>query len=128
MARDNVRILKNSFYVYGRLLFTMFLTLYTSRIVLAKLGVEDYGTYNIVAGITVMFASIKSMFASAVQRFYNFEIGKEDDKERINLIFNIGLRIHIIGAIVLFCLLELIGPWLITNKFNNNIDNGISSL
>ncbi len=118
MARDNVRILKNSFYVYGRLLFTMFLTLYTSRVVLAKLGVEDYGTYNIVAGITVMFASIKSMFASAVQRFYNFEIGKEDDEVRLNLIFNIGLRIHVFGAIVLFCLLELIGPWLIANKLD----------
>ena len=118
MARDNSKILKNSLYVYGRLLFTMFLTLYTSRVILEKLGVEDYGTYNIVTGITVMFASIKSMFASAVQRFYNFEIGKGDCIDRINLVFNIGLKIHIYGAFVLFCVLELIGPWLISNKLD----------
>ena len=118
MARDNSKILRNSIYVYGRLLFTMFLTLYTSRVVLEKLGVEDYGTYNIVAGITVMFASIKSMFASAVQRFYNFEIGKGDNKDRINLVFNIGLKIHIYGALVLFCVLEMIGPWLISNQLD----------
>ena len=123
MARDNAKILKNSLYVYGRLLFTMFITLYTSRVVLTNLGIEDYGTYNIVAGITVMFASIKGMFASAIQRFYNFEIGRGNSTDKINLIFNIAFKIHIAGAIILFLILELLGPWLISYKLDIPVEN-----
>ena len=118
MVRDNKRIIKNSMYIYGRLIFTMFVTLYTSRIILQQLGVEDYGTYNVIAGITVMFASIRAMFASALQRFFNFEIGQSNDTERINKIFNIGLSFHIAGALLLVLILEPMGYWLINYQLD----------
>ena len=61
----------------------MFINLYTSRIVLEQLGVTDFGTYSIVAGITALFSSIRTLFSSAIQRYYNYEIGYSNDYEKI---------------------------------------------
>ena len=73
---NNKRIAKNTILLYFRMLFLMGISLYTSRVVLNTLGVEDYGIYNVVGGIVAMFGFINSSMASATQRFITFALGK----------------------------------------------------
>ena len=123
MALNNKKILKNSAIVYIRLIVTMLINLYTSRIVLEQLGVTDFGTYNIVAGITALFSSIKTLFSSAIQRYYNYEIGYSNSPKKINTIFCLGFYIHLIFAIILTISLEIVGIWLLNNKLDIPIEN-----
>lgn len=101
----------------------MLINLYTSRIVLEQLGVTDFGTYNIVAGITALFSSIKTLFSSAIQRYYNYEIGYSNSPKKINTIFCLGFYIHLIFAIILTISLEIVGIWLLNNKLDIPIEN-----
>ena len=73
---ENNRIAKNTLMLYFRMFITMAVGLYTSRIVLAILGVQDYGIYNVVAGIVAMFSFLSGAMATASQRFFAFELGK----------------------------------------------------
>lgn len=95
----------------------MIIGIYTSRVLLASLGVDDYGIYNLVAGIVAMFASLKGVFASSIQRFLNFAKGLKD-VEQENKIFNLSLLIHFGIAIVFALIVECIGVWLILEKLN----------
>ena len=72
---NNKRIAKNTLMLYFRMLFNMVVSLFTARIVLIELGVEDFGIFNVVGGIIGMFTFINSSMASATQRFLNFELG-----------------------------------------------------
>lgn len=72
--------------LYIRMLFGMLVSLYTSRVVLQTLGVEDYGIYNVVGGVVAMFSMISSSLSSAVGRFLTFELGR-NDLERLKKIF-----------------------------------------
>ncbi len=116
-AQNNRRIAKNTFYLYLRMGITMLVQLYTSRIVLQALGIEDYGIYNIVGSVVVMFSFISGPLGTATQRFYNFELGKKDGGN-LNTIFNISLYCFLILALVMFLLVELGGVWYISNKMN----------
>ena len=116
-AQNNRRIAKNTFYLYLRMGITMMVQLYTSRIVLQALGIEDYGIYNIVGSVVVMFSFISGPLGTATQRFYNFELGKKDGGN-LNTIFNISLYCFLILALVMFLLVELGGVWYISNKMN----------
>lgn len=93
----------------------MLVQLYTSRVVLASLGVDNYGIYNVVASFIVAFAFIKGPLNSATQRFLNFEMGKRDF-DKVNLIFNISLRIYAILALILIIIIGFSGEWFINNK------------
>ena len=75
-SENNKRIAKNTFLLYFRMLFTMGVSLYTSRVVLNTLGVEDFGIYNVVGGVVVMFSFLNSSLATATQRFLNYEMGQ----------------------------------------------------
>lgn len=86
MATNKKRIAKNTVMLYFRMILVMATTLFTTRIVLKNLGVEDYGIYNVVAGIVSMFAFLNSSMAGATQRFLSFELGI-NDAQRINLVF-----------------------------------------
>ena len=79
---------------------TMLVQLYTSRIVLNALGVDDYGIYNIVGSVIVAFSFISGPLGAATQRFYNFELGK-NNKENVNSVFNHSLVIYLILSIIL---------------------------
>lgn len=70
------RIAKNTLMLYVRMLFGMLVSLYTSRVVLQALGVEDYGIYNVVGGVVAMFYMISNSLSSSVSRFLTFELGK----------------------------------------------------
>ena len=75
---NNQRKAKNTILLYFRMFLTMIVTLYTSRIVLNVLGVEDFGIYNVVGGVVTMFTFINSAMAGATQRFLTFELGKQN--------------------------------------------------
>ena len=77
-SADNKRIAKNTFLLYLRMLFNMVVSLYTSRIILKILGVDDFGIYNVVGGIIVMFTFLNSAMAASTQRFLSFELGKRE--------------------------------------------------
>ena len=88
----------------------MLVSLYTSRVVLDALGVEDYGIYNVVGGIVVLFTFINNAMVSSTQRYLNYEIGR-NDFEQTRYVFSISLNIHILIAIFILILSETIGLW-----------------
>lgn len=73
---NNRRIAKNTLLLYVRMLLTMGVSLYTSRVVLDALGVEDYGIYNVVGGVVAMFSFFNGSMTAATQRFLSYAIGK----------------------------------------------------
>ncbi len=96
---------------------TMGVGLFTSRLVLQALGVEDYGIYGLVGGIVTMFSFLNSAMSSATQRYLSFDIGK-GDTERLQKTFNATLNIHILIAGVILILAETIGLWFVNYKLN----------
>lgn len=111
-ASNNRRIAKNTFFLYGRMLVVMGLTLYTSRVILKALGFDDFGIYNLVAGMTMMFAFFTSSLSNATQRFLNIEHGRHD-LNRARKIFNISAKIYLLLSIGIILVAEIIGIWLI---------------
>lgn len=114
-AENTKRIAKNTLMLYVRMLFTMVVSLYTSRVILSALGVVDYGINDSVGGLVGMFSIISSSLSAAVSRFLTFELGKED-KENLKRIFSTSVLIHICLALVVFALMESIGVWFLINK------------
>lgn len=110
-------IIKNTGFLYTRLLLTMFLAFYTSRVILQVLGVNDFGVYSVVGSVTATFASLKTVFSEAVLRYLNFEkgLGNQDNVQKV---FALSLYIHIVVAILFFIIVEFVGLWLIYNKLN----------
>ena len=117
MSSDNGRIIKNTVFMYFRLLFGMAVTLYTSRVVLHVLGVDDFGIYNVVGGVVVLFTFINQAMATATQRYFSYELGKKENRE-ISKIFTISIRIHLWVALIVFLLAETIGLWFINGHMN----------
>lgn len=107
---NNKRIAKNTVLLYIRTLFVMVISLYTSRVVLQVLGVEDYGIYQVIGGLVAMFSVISASLSSAVSRFITFELGT-GDKERLKRIFATSIVIQIVIAFVVFIVAEVIGMW-----------------
>lgn len=109
-AENTQRLAKNTLMLYGRMLFGMLVSLYTSRVILRALGVEDFGIYNVVGGLVAMFQMISSSLSSAASRFLTFEIGKGDTK-KLKSIFSTSLLIHFALAFLIVILTEGIGVW-----------------
>ena len=114
-TENNKRIAKNTIFLYIRMMLIMIVSLYTSRVILAELGVEDYGIYNVVGGIVMMFSFLNACMSSATQRFLTFELGK-NNQGLVNDIFSASLNIHIILGIVIIVFAEVVGVWMINNK------------
>lgn len=114
---NNKRIAKNTLMLYVRMLFLMVVQLYTSRVILKVLGVEDFGIYNIVGGIVVAFSFLNSALASATQRYLNYELGT-GDLEKLRHVFSSSIYAHILIIICIFILSETIGLWFINIKLN----------
>ena len=112
---NNKRIAKNTLFLYFRMLFTMGVSLYTSRVVLNTLGVEDYGIYNVVGGVITMFAFINGAMSSATQRFLTFTLGKGDEVQ-LQKFFSTSIQIHAIISLIVILLGETIGIWFLMEK------------
>lgn len=111
----NKRIAKNTLMLYIRMLLSMVVSLYTSRVVLEVLGVEDYGIYGVVGGVVAMFSFLNAAMSSATSRFLTFEMGRGDE-QRLKDTFSSALIIHIGIALVVFALAETVGLWFLNNK------------
>lgn len=118
MPSENTRrIAKNTAMLYIRMLLIMAVTLYTSRLVLNVLGVEDFGIYNVVGGVVMMFAFLNGAMAQSTQRFLSFEIGR-NNKEQLKKVFSLSVTIHIGIAILILVLAETLGLWFLNTKMN----------
>lgn len=114
VSSDNKRIAKNTIYLYIRMFFALIINLYTSRIVLRTLGVEDYGVYNVVAGFVSLFGFLNATLSSSVQRFYNYEETHRGKDGFVN-VYVTSLIIHAVIAFLLLVLLETVGLWYVNN-------------
>ena len=114
-SENNKRIAKNTMMLYFRMLLTMGVSLYTSRVVLNTLGVQDYGIYNIVGGVIVMFGFLNSSMSGATSRFLTFELGL-GDYEKLKKTFSAALTVHFIIAGIILILGETIGLWWLETK------------
>lgn len=112
---DNKRIAKNTAMLYVRMFFTMAVTLYTSRVVLRILGVEDFGIYNVVGGIVTMLAFLKGALTTSTIRFLTYELGRKD-YERLQHVFSASMTILVAIGIIIFLLAETVGLWFLLNK------------
>ena len=113
--KNNKRIAKNTFVLYVRMLFLMAISLYTSRVILEALGVEDFGVYNVVGGFVALFGILCKSLSSAASRFLNFEMGR-GDKDRLTKVFSTTLTIHVVLAVIIAVLAEGVGFWFVNNK------------
>lgn len=114
-SENTKRIAKNTLMLYVRMLFGMLVSLYTSRVVLQALGVEDYGIYNVVGGVVGMLSVLNASMSGATSRFLAFELGRNDSK-RLNETFSTALLIHIGIAILVLLLSETFGLWFLNHK------------
>lgn len=112
---NSKRIAKNTLMLYFRMLLMMGVTLYTSRVVLNALGVEDYGIYNVVGGVVAMFTMISGSLSNAISRYITFELGK-GNQQRLNTIFSTSIIIQLFIAIIIAILAESIGIWFLENR------------
>lgn len=113
----NKRIAKNTLVLYFRMLVNMAVGLYTSRIVLTALGVDDYGIYNVIGGVVLILAFLNTTLSGATSRFLTFELGK-NNLDNLKKTFSSALTIHIGIAVVILILAETIGLWFLENKLN----------
>lgn len=114
-SENNKRIAKNTLLLYIRMILLMLISLYTSRVILNQLGVQDFGIYNVVGGIVSMFSIISSSLSSAISRFITFELGKGDLK-KLNKIFSASVTIQIALSLVIVILLDTLGIWFLNYK------------
>lgn len=114
-ANNYKRIFKKAGLLYFRMLLTMGVSLYTSRVVLHTLGVEDFGVYHLVAGFVTMLGFLHGAMSSATQRFLAFELGQPDKKSLSN-IFSMSVNIHLLIAAGIFLVGETAGIWFVTTQ------------
>lgn len=112
---NNKRIAKNTFALYARMLVSTLVTLYTSRVVLDVLGVEDFGVYGVIGGVVGMLGFLNTAMAGATSRFLTFELAKGDSR-RLNDTFSSAFIIHVIIALIIAAVCETIGLWFLKNK------------
>lgn len=120
-SEKNKRIAKNTIALYIRTLITMAVGLYTSRVVLNVLGVEDYGVYNVVGGVVSMFSIVTASLSQSISRYLTFELGK-GNQDKLRSIFCTSVNIQLLMSLVVFILMECIGVWFLNTKMNIDAD------
>ena len=116
-SANNKRIAKNTLLLYFRMLFMMAVSLYTSRVVLNALGVEDFGIYNVVGGVVAMFSMLSGSLSAAITRFITYELGT-GNRENLKKIFSSAVTIQIGLAVLIILLAEAVGVWFLNVKMN----------
>lgn len=116
-STNNKRIAINTLLLYVRMLFTMVITLYTSRVVLQVLGADDFGIYNIVGGVVVLFSFLTNAMTSSTQRFLNYNLGLKDES-KVAHVFNTSILTHFTIFLLVLILSETIGLWFVMTQLN----------
>ena len=118
MAKNsNTRIVKNTILLYIRMLIILIISLYTSRVVLSVLGADDFGIYNVVGGVVVLFSFLTNAMTSSTQRFLNYNLGLNDENKVIK-VFNTAIITHFTIFVLVFILAETIGLWFVKTQLN----------
>lgn len=112
---DKQKVVKNSLFLAVRMVFVMIISIFTTRYLLANLGIEDYGVYNVTIGIVSICTFLTPALANANQRFHNYELGRNNLKGA-NYVFNTGVLIQIMMVLVILLICETVGLWYINNK------------
>lgn len=112
---NNTQIAKNTIFLYFRMILLMLVSLYTSRVVLSTLGIDDYGIYNVVGGFIGMFAFLNGAMAGCTQRFITIALGKGDE-QNLKKVFSTCVITHGMIALIVFILAETIGLWFVLEK------------
>ncbi|MCM1222190.1 MAG: hypothetical protein NC548_47745 [Lachnospiraceae bacterium] len=115
MSKKGNSIAKNTIFLYLRMLITLCVTLYTSRVVIAALGIIDYGIYNLVAGVSSSFVFFSAALSTSTQRFLNFEMGR-GNRRRVGEIFSMSVEMYTSLALIVTVVGVLLGDWLIADK------------
>lgn len=115
ISSSNKRIAKNTVMLYFRMLFILIVTLFTSRIVMNVLGVENYGIYNVVGGVVVLFTFLNVALSVSTSRYLTFELGKQN-RDQLKKVFSAALTIHVAIAFIVFLLAETVGVWFVFHK------------
>ena len=115
-GKEQKTIAKNTIFLYMRMIVVMFVSLYTSRVVFDKLGIENYGIYNIVGSVVISFAFIKNALQSATQRFLSYSKGANTVPS--SSVFSMSMNIHLLIMLIVFVLLETVGLWFFYNVIN----------
>ena len=110
-------IIKNTAFLYVRMLIIMAISLYTSRVLLKMLGVDDFGIYSVVGSITAIFASLRTIFSEATQRFLNFAKG-QNDTQKVQTIFSMSVFLHFVIGVLFVSVVLIIGEYLLCYKLN----------
>ena len=125
-SQNNKRIAKNTMLLYGRMFLMMLIGLYTSRVVLNALGVEDYGIYNVVGGLVTMFSMLSGSLSAAISRFITYELGKEN-QDKLSRIFSASVTIQLLLSLIIVILAELIGVWFLNEKMSIPSDRMVAA-
>ena len=125
-TENNKRIARNTLLLYFRMLFLMIISLYTSRIVLNALGVEDFGIYNVAGGVVAMFSILSGSLSAAISRFITYELGKNNIL-KLKVIFSSAITIQIGLGIVIVFFAETIGIWLLNTQMNIPIERMVAA-
>lgn len=115
--QNNKRIAKNTMFLYIRMFIMLAVGLFTSRVVLDALGETDYGIYNIIGGVVVLFSFLNQALTSATQRFLNFNLGR-DDLKKVESVFCMSMNSYIILSAVFLVVAETIGLWFVNTQLN----------
>ncbi len=114
---DNKRIAKNTVLLYFRMILLLAVTLYTSRVILAILGIDDYGIYSLIGGFITVFSFISASLVASIQRYFNVALGK-GDKRQFALIYSMSINMFAIFSIFLIVVGETLGYWFVTTQLN----------
>ena len=114
-SQNNKRIDQNTLLLYCRMLLLMVVTLYTSRVVLSALGIDDFGIYTIIGGVVTMFSMLTGSLSSAISRFITYELGT-GNQVKLKKIFSSAVTIQIVLGLIVTILAEVIGLWFLNNK------------
>lgn len=109
------RIAKNTLMLYFRQILILLVSLYTVRVVLNTLGAEDYGIYNVVAGVVTMFSFFSGAMATASQRYFAFEMGRGNE-EGLQKVFSVTMTIYVLLALIIVILAETVGLWFVNTR------------
>lgn len=115
MSSNTSRIAKNTIFLYFRSFITLLIALYTSRVILDVLGIEDYGIYNVVGGVIGMLSFLNTSMAATYQRYFNYEMGRNNEKG-VKDLFKSSLTVQLFYAVTIVVLAETIGLWFLENE------------
>jgi len=115
---NSKRIAKNTLLLYVRMLLTMAIGLFTSREILAILGIKDYGIYNVVAGFVLMFSFFSNSLSAAISRFLTYELGKKGELQQLSKIFSTSVNVLLVLSIGIVIIAEILGIWFLNSKLN----------